>query len=387
MTRSIEKLWATVTGLAIAGLVMAGPALAEDPKTPAITYDAVLTTDFDDLTSGGLKPGMTIQKNVDLTAVWKGGDGWEAHGYVLGDFNGDFSSRRTGDAQGVDNISAIPAWRLFEAYVKRTYDDGHLVSSFGMMNLNNVFDVQKFAKLFLNSSQGIGPEFAQTGPSIFPISGLGTMTSWIIDPQNTVKVGVFDGVPGDPMHRSAFVAVKLSARDGANYIGEYKRTWDGGYLKLDHWGYTAAYPRIDGTGTSRDNSGTYGQLAVTLTREAQDPTQGLKAWARMGDANGALEPVDHYRGFGFFYVGPIDRHDVDQLGFAFAQIHYGSAYRAATPGTGAYETDYELTYQAALTKAITLQPDFQFVHHPSGRGDIKDDRIVMLRTAVDFMAF
>jgi len=385
MGRPINRLWVSVAALAL--MAVALPAFADDPPASAFTYDAVLTTDFDDLSSGGLKPGVSVLKNVDLTAGWKGPDGWELHGYILGDFGGGFSANRTGDAQGVDNIDALPAWRLFEAYVKRTYDDGHLVSSFGMMNLNDIFDVQKNAKIFLDSSHGVGPEFAQTSPSIFPISALGTMTSWIIDPQNTFKVGVFDGVAGDPMHKSVFVAVKLSPQDGANYIGEYKRTWDGGTLKLDHWGYTGAYPRIDGQGMSHDNSGNYAQLATTLTREAQDPTQGLKAWLRLGEADGALEPIDFYRGAGLYYIGPIDRHDADQLGFAVAQIHYGSPYRAVTPGIGPYETDYELTYQAAVTKAITLQPDIQFVHHPSGRSDIKDDRIFMLRTAVDFMAF
>jgi len=387
-------------GLAVLVLAIAtAPAFADAPpapvippaapaaSTPAITYDAVLTTDFDDLTAGGLKRGTSVLKNVDLTAAWTGGDGWEVHGYILGDFGGGFSAERTGDAQGVDNIDAIPAWRLFELYVKRTYDDGHLVSSFGIMNVNDVFDVQKFAKVFMNSSQGIGPEFAQTGPSIFPISALGTMTSWIIDPQNTFKVGVFDGVPGDPMHKSVFVAIKLSEQDGANYIGEYKRTWDGGTLKLDHWGYTSARPRLDGHGLSHDDSGNYVQLATTLTREKDDPTQGLKAWLRVGEANGALEPIDYYRGGGLFYIGPIDRHDADQLGFAVAQIHYGGPYRLATPGIGPSETDYELTYQAAVTKAISIQPDIQFVRHPSGRADIKDDRIFMLRTVIDFMAF
>lgn len=385
MTRAIRGLWAGACILAL--MAVAAPALADDAKTPAITYDAVLTTDFDDLASGGLKPGMNVLRNVDLTAAWKGGDGWELHGYVLGDFGGGFSANRTGDAQGVDNIDTLPAWRLFELYVKRTYGNGHWVSSFGMMNINDVFDVQKFAKVFLNSSQGIGPEFAQTGPSVFPISSLGTMTSWIIDPQNTLKVGLFDGVPGDPLHKSVFVAVKLSARDGANYIGEYKRTWNGGSFKLDHWGYTSARPRLDGRGMSHDDSGNYLQLATTLTREKDDPTQGLKAWLRVGQANGALEPIDAYRGGGLFYIGPINRHDADQLGFAVAQIHYGRPYRLANPGIGSFETDYELTYQAAVTKAITLQPDIQFVHHPSGRSDIRDDRIFMLRTVVDFMAF
>src|SRR6185312_6839400 len=55
-----------------AALTAVAPALADDTKTPAFTYDAVLTTDFDDLASGGLKPGISVLKNVDLTAAWKG---------------------------------------------------------------------------------------------------------------------------------------------------------------------------------------------------------------------------------------------------------------------------------------------------------------------------
>ncbi|WP_443751322.1 carbohydrate porin [Asticcacaulis solisilvae] len=365
--------------------IVAALAAPEAARAGSTTYDAVLTTDVADVTAGGVKPGANVLANLDLTAVWKGGDGWEAHGYVLGDFGGGLSQRRVGDIQGVDNIDAVPAWRLFEAYVKKTYAGGHLISSFGLMNLNGVFDVQKYARLFLNSSHGIGPEFAQTGPSIFPISGLGTMTSWIIDDRTTFKFGLFDGVPGDPAHPKAFVSLKLSQKEGANYIVEYKRTFAGGYFKLDHWGYTAAYPRLDGQGVSRGNAGTYGQLGFTLAGQPDDAAHAIKGWLRLGQANGALNAVDSYRGLGVYGPGWA-KAGGDQMGFAIAQVRFSAPYRQQTPGQARYETDYELSYSRPVTPAITLQPDVQLVVHPGARPDVKTASVFMLRSVVDFAA-
>jgi len=365
-------------------VVIAGYAPAAVYAGP-VGYDAVLTADVAHVTAGGAQPGTSVLANLDLTAAWKGSDGWEAHGYVLGDFGGGLSRKRIGDIQGVDNIDAVPAWRLFEAYVKKTYAGGHLVSSVGLMNLNGVFDVQKYARLFLNSSHGIGPEFAQTGPSIFPISGLGTMTSWIVDGKTTFKFGLFDGMPGDPSHPKAFVSLKLSQKEGANYIVEYKRTFTGGYLKLDHWGYTAAYARLDGTGMSRGNSGTYGQLGFTLAGQPDDAAHAVKAWLRVGQANGALNAIEGYRGLGVYGPG-LSKAGGDQLGFAIAQVRFSAPYRRQRPGLARYETDYEVSYGFPLMPAVTLQPDFQFVVHPGARPDARSAQVFILRSVIDFGA-
>ncbi len=379
--RSVRQ-WSYGLGLALAALP--GLALAQVTPTQGVKNDAVLTTDFEDLTQGGLKPGVTVLNDLELTSVWTGPDGWDAHGNVIADFGGPFSANRVGDVQGVSNIDTTPAVRLFEAYVRRFYGDGHFVSSFGIMNLNNVFDVQKYAHLFLNSSHGIGPEFSQTGPSVFPISGLGTMTSWIIDNKNTLKAGLFDGISGDPNHRTVFVSVQFRKAYGYNYLTEYKRTFDGGSFKLDHWGYTAAAPRLDGTGSQKKNDGTYAQLALTLTKEKQDPTQGLKTWLRYGIANKDLQPIDQYRGFGLYYTGPFATRDSDQLGFAVAQVHFGQPYRATVAGQGPTETTYEVSYTGPAGPKLSLQPDIQYVQHPYGRMNVKNALVFDLRTVIDF---
>jgi len=113
----------------------------------------------------------------------------------------------------------------------------------------------------------------------------------------------------------------------------------------------------------------------------------LKSWIRFGVANGDLQPIDQYRGIGLYYVGPIDRHDNDQIGIAVAQVRFSTPYRQMTPGQLPYETDYELSYSFQLNKAIMLQPDVQMISHPSGRPDIKNAFVALLRTQIDFMAF
>ena len=189
---------------------------------------------------------------------------------------------------------------------------------------------------------------------------------------------------GDPNHRTVFVSVRFKHDYGYNYLGEYKRTFDGGSFKLDHWGYTSEFPRIDGTGQSSGNAGTFAQLAMTLTGERQDPNQGLKTWIRYGVADKVLNAIDRYRGFGLYYIGPIEKRNTDQIGFAIAQAHFGGPYRATTANQGPLETTYELTYTGTVNKNFNLQPDIQYVEHPYGRPNIRNALVVDIRTTIDF---
>ncbi len=381
---------------AAGALLAAVPALAHDdddgytpPALPDVggaasashkawTYSAVLTSELDDLAKGGLNPGLQGMHNVDLTATWQGPDGWYAHGYILGNIGGGFSADRVGDAQVISNIDTVPAWRLFEAYVR--HSGRHLVYSFGLMNLNGVFDVQKAAKLFENPSHGIGPDFSQTGPSIFPISSLGGMATWIIAPDLKWRFGVFDGVAGDPQHLKSFVAVKLGGHDGANYITEVQKDFSHAYVKLDHWGYTSTWSRFDG-GEQHGNSGDSVQLAVT-----SDPNgnyaSGTNAWVRAGIADAQVNKIDRYVGFGVTTAGPFKG---DQMGVALAQAHFGHPYRTATPGTGPAETNVEATFTHTINDRISVQPDVQYVRHPYGQAATPDAVVVSLRFVVNLL--
>lgn len=350
---------------------------ASDEK-PAIQYGATVTVDGLDNVSGGLRKGAWGMANLDLTAAWQGPQGWEAFGYVLVDQHGGFSERYSGDAQVVSNIDAPAGVRLFEAYARHTTADQAHVTTFGIINLNGLFDTQPTGGLFLNSSHGIGPDYSQNGPSIFPFTGLGFVEEWRVTDQLRLRAGVFDAVPGDPLHQTVFSSLRLSKAEGLNYVGEIEQNFTDGFIKIGHWSYTARADRLDGAGQGV-RSGIYGQASWALSHEASDPDQGLAAWLRAGTANAAVLEQSGYLGGGLVYTGPFKGRDHDQIGLAIASTAFGQPYRDITPDTAARETTIEVTYQAEIRPGLILQPDIQYIKHPGGQTTVDDALVVGVR--------
>ncbi len=374
-TAGHAALWG---GLVLAAL--AQTARADDAKP--MSYDVVTTSDAIADVSGGLRRGGLVMHNVDLTAAWRGGNGWSAFGYVLGDFNGGFSGKYAGDAQTVSNIDAPPGLRLFEAYVKKTSADEKGSLSVGLINLNGMFDVQDVGGLFLNSSHGIGPDYSQSGPSIFPISALGAVGEWRFDDHFAVRAAVFDGVPGDANDDRKFAYIRIAGDEGAHLVAEGEYDFDGGAVKIGHWADTVARPTIDGSGVKKPQ-GTYGQVQFTLVKGADDD-HGLKGWVRAGHAEGAVLDLSSYAGGGLVRTGTFKDRDDDMAGLAVAQAHWGNAYRARNPGALATETTWEASYQAAIRPGVSIEPDVQYVVHPGGDPAVKNAVIVAVRLKVDW---
>jgi porin len=364
----------------LAGL--AAHAHAEDAPKP-FEFGAVWTADLSGVTSGGARKGGLMMHNLDLTAHWQGNDGWEAFGYVLEDFNGGLSGKYVGDAQVTSNIDTPPAAHLFEAYVKKTSADQTMSATVGLINLNGMFDVQDVGSLFLNASHGIGPDYSQTGPSIFPVSAFGAVGEWHVTDNLILRGGVFDAVPGDANDPNRFVYIRVAGDEGAHLVAEGEYDGDRVVVKLGHWSNTVAAPRIDGTGDKR-MSGTYGQVQFTLTQEAAHPDQGLKAWVRAGVADKDTLAIDQYSGGGLVYAGPLPGRDDDFAGFAIARAHFGAPYRAAVASLTS-ETTYELSYQAAIRPGLSLEPDVQYVVHPGGVPGVKNAVVVGVRLKLDLL--
>ena len=368
------------------GLLVLAAVASTKARADTFETGVVLTTEVNSLVKGGLDVGSSSLNNLDLTAHWQGGNGWEAFGYVLGDFGDDFSANRVGDVQVTSNIDCPDGWRLFEAYGKKTIgeDQGYVMA--GLINLNGIFDVQDNATVFLNASHGIGVDYSQTGPSIFPTTGVGLVGEWRLSPHQSVRAGMFDGVPGDPYDTTKFVYIKLSAEEGSHLIGEYQYDFKGGFTKLGIWKNTATLDRLDSIGTSDDNGGAYAQIGFTLTEEASESDQGLKAWVRAGMANDKLMVISNYIGGGLAYTGPLKGHDTDQLGFAIAAAQFGTPYQTSVGESLKREVTYELTYRWDIRDGLSIQPDLQYVQNPFGRSDIDDAIIVGARLKADFMA-
>lgn len=377
-------LVSVMTGTILPGTAWAGDEpLAE--ASPAFLYDAVLTVDTLDNLSGGLRTGAWGMANLDLTAAWQGDQGWEAFGYILADTHGGFSERYTGDAQVVSNIDAPAGVRLFEAWLRHTSDDQSLVATAGLINLNGIFDTQPVGGLFLNASHGIGPDYSQSAPSIFPISGLGVVAEWRPTDTLRLRAGVFDGVPGDPDHGGVFTSLRISRAEGVNYVVEAEQNFGGGFVKLGHWAYSQRADRLDGMGQGR-REGTYGQVSGQLTHEGEDPDQGLSAWVRAGVANGQVLDVSSYAGGGVVYTGLFAGRDHDQAGLAIASARFGKPWRALNPEAAGVETTIEAAYQVEVKPGLILQPDVQYIRHPGGASDVKDALVVGLRLRIGLLS-
>ena len=351
-------------------VLLPAAALADD--NAGLHTAGAWTTDAVSDVSGGLRRGGLVMHNLDLTADWQA-NGWSAHGYVLGNFNGGFSDRYVGDAQTVSNIDTTPAVRLFEAWVRRTSTDGNTMATFGLINLNAIFDVQDVACLFHNSSHGIGPDYSQSGPSIFPISALGFVAEHQMGPLH-LRAGLFDGVPGDANDDRRFVYVRVAGDEGAHIVAEAQYDFKGGRLKLGHWADTAAQARLDGAGNGH-RSGTYAQGQFTI----DDATH---AWLRAGVTDDSTLPLSAYAGGGVVRSAPFGRND-DSIGLAVAHARFGGPYRAAQGSGVGDETTWEVTYHYAVRKGLSLEPDLQYVKTPGGDLSVPDAVVVGVRVHLD----
>lgn len=342
----------------------------------AWSFDAVLTTHLMDNTRGGLRQGAQAINDIEATATWQGDHGWTAFADLQVTNNDGFSANYVGDYQVVSNADLPTGIHLGEAWVAKASDGQHFNTTLGLVSVNNVFDVQDAGALFLNASHGIGIDFSQSAASAKPLSALGVIEEWTPRDDVRLRAGLFDAVGGDPEHDKAFVAAHLSRAEGLQYQVEAEKDFTGGYVKLGHWANTAPADPLDGAGPRRRYSGTYGQIKLTLFSEKTDADQGLQGWLRAGVASAHVLPVAQYTGGGLVYTGLVPGRDHDQFGFAIACARFGSPYEASVGEPATAETTYELAYQYEVKPGFIVQPDVQYVQHPSGLHSVKDAVVV-----------
>jgi porin len=367
---------------AAAPLAIVSSAQAEE--RPGLDVELSQVIDTLAVVRGGIEQDVAALQKLDLAAAWRSG-GWEFQA-DLQHVGGDRPSRDLiGDTQVASNIEADAGLRLFEAWARYSFAGDRAGLKAGIIDLNSDFDVQSVGTVFLNSSHGIGAEFAQTGengPSIFPHTGLALTGYARFGEAWTVRAGLFEGIPGDPDHPTRTV-IDLSADEGALGVVEVERSFGGrARVKVGAWGFTAAFDAIEQTGPNgapkrlNANRGVYGAVEGQVWREAGRPEQGLSAWIRLGVADPEINPVKAYVGGGAVYAGLF--RDDDRLGLAFSHVVFGGPARRSG-GLEAAETTLEMTYALPVNDNLTLQPDAQYVRHPSGNPAIPNALVAGVR--------
>lgn len=362
------------------------------------TFTAAYTADGLANLRGGQKTGPGYVDLIKLSAAYDGGNA--GHDGLTGlvsleHANGaNFTGERVGGFQSISGSEAQPAaLRLYEVWLQREIGKGAVKA--GLIDISTTFDVQETAALFLNASQGIAPELGDTGlngPSDYPTTALAVTTVYRPAEGWTAQLGIFDGVTGDPAHRGRFVAVKLSARDGAFVIAQLeKRFGDVARIEGGAWTYTAAFPsliQVDAAGSPRSvrgNGGVYGLVEGRLFGGPHGNGGGLNGWLRVGVANGDINRAETYLGAGLVYTGLIPGREKDDSGIAIARAGFGEGARRAGAlqglTIGGAETDLEVTYRFAFKDWLNIQPDVQYVIHPAGNQRIGNAFVIGLRLA------
>jgi porin len=410
------------------GFFLCGPATADESPTaggvaappalkPGLVYNGAAFVNL----GGGVRSGGTytsdlnLQLNIDAAALF----GWsDTLAYLDAVWlQGGLPSSFIGDAQGVSSISAPNSIKLYEAWIQKNLLENRVSVLAGLYDLNTEFYRLQSAGLFLNSSFGIGPEFAQSGvegPSIFPDTSVGMRIALKSAEGLVVRIAVLDGVPVDrpdgsrgifesgdgalivaevdlldrPELRTRPTSNRLRIGRQAN-LGEYEQK-----VAIGGWYYTATFDDLSETQPNgqpvhhRGSSGFYALIDKLLYRDPSRPERKLSGFVQAGFGDYLVDRFGAYLGTGLTAVGLLEGRPTDELGIGLAYARNGSHYMSAQrmqglPVTNA-ETAVELTYLIQVNSWLALQPDLQYVIRPNTTTAIPNAWAFQLRIEMSF---
>lgn len=355
-----------------------------------IEIEAIYTADFMSNLAGGLRRGSDFLGNVDVTATFDGEKLFGLAGstiflYFLNNHGGTFDATHVGSVQGVDNIETgrPHTSSLYEAWIEQAFFDDRFSVRAGLYDLNSEFYVTDSSGLFLNSTFGIGTEFAQSGvngPSIFPTTSLAARVKWQPDENAYVMAAVLDGVPGDPDDPRG-TQISLGNGDGALVVAEASYDFNFVRLALGGWYYSSQTDDLLVSGRSENNRGIY----ALAEKEVFD--RGT-VFARLGFANPDVNQTDFAWATGLVIDHVFKSRENSQFGIAVSGAHNSDAFRQSNPGVDSQEIGVELTYSDQITPWLRIQPDIQYTINPGTVGTsgarVRDSLVIGSRFEIIF---
>ena len=385
--------------------------------------------------SGGLKRGTAYSSRLELVvdgdlekaAGWNGAS-VHANAYLI---NGSGLSRSyVGNLMPVSNIEALPATRLYEAWMEQKLADGKMAVRAGQLGADTEFVTSSYASLFINGTFGwptiLASDLPTGGPS-YPLATPGVRLGFYPTDQLSVLVGVFNGDPAGFGVIDAQVAnrhgLNFRVHDPAFLISEVQFKYGddksptglSGTAKLGVWTHLGKFAdqRFDANGQSlalgagdprqhRGDRGVYGVLDQQVWRLADDPAKGVGLFARIAAAPSDRNLIDFYADGGVNVSGMIASRPDDAFGVAIAYARIGRAAVgldqdrvALDPANIAVRSSeflLEATYSAQIVAGWTLQPNVQYVIRPNGGAadpnmptrPLRNAAIVGLRTTFRF---
>lgn len=259
-----------------------------------------------------------------------------------------------GDIGGVSNIATSHnTVKLYELWFEKQFDRLSLL--IGLHDLNSEFYVNRPSLLFLNSSLGIGAEFALTGvngPSIFPATAYAIRANYAFQQDYYLRIGLYNAIAGD-FEQPYGTHTHFDLDKGILSVVEVGKESSLTKTSLGVWRYSHKHAHV----LEEEKINDWG---VYLLLDHQ--FEKLSGFVRLGSSTPEVNSVDLNVSAGVTI--PMNYGDEALLGFAVSLIEGNHKYLESRGISGAHEITYELTYQFRYGKHLILQPNIQCVTHP-----------------------
>jgi porin len=293
-----------------------------------------------------------------------------------------------GDFQGLSNIQADDTTQIAEVWIETWLCDECRIK-IGKVDFNSEFAFHEIGGEFVNSTAAVVPTIVAY--PTYPNPATAVNVFWVPNEHSYVGVGVYDGAGGEGINTGGrgpkgffsdddSDAYFLAAEAGLAWAGG--ETWGAGRVVLGGFHHTATFATIAG-GTSDGTSGLWASFEQRMWREnpSDDDGQGLGMFVSLGLADDRVSPVGSAVGIGAEWIGALPGRDTDVCGLGVFHCDLCDDPAAGTPDD---ETAIELFYKLALTPAVSLKPEMQYILQPGGVGDTDDVLVGLLRLEILF---
>jgi len=392
------------------------------------TYYLIYTNDVLSNLSGGNRRGTIDQGKLEaqFTLDLEKSAGWKDLTLYANLFQTTNTGRMRRDyIGGLNTIAAIeanPSIRLSELWVERKFMDGSASFRIGQLVADNEFFFSDLSNMFLQTDwPTITAVNLPGGAPAYPLSTPGARVKFDVTPNVSLLAAVFNGDPagpcaGDPDTCNRY-GLNFRLRDPALAVAEAQFRANQGKddtglartVKLGGWNHLGQFAdqrmAIDGTSLAnpagsgvpaqhRGDYGFYGVIDQQIYRPRGAAADGgISVYGLASITPSDRNLISVQLNGGIVFAGFIPGRPDDRFGMGVVYSRFSSGVRAfdqdtinvsGVPGNVRdYEANFELSYVAQIVPGWTVQPDFQYIRHPSGIAS-RDAKMLGVRTMLKF---
>ncbi len=357
-----------------------------------------------------------VSADMERLGLWDGlcffANGFQIHGYSI-------TAANIGGLMPVTSFEAVPATRLFQLWFEQYLFNETVSVRFGQLAADEEFFLSDGTGYLINGTWGWASKAAENtrgGGPAYPLATPGVRVAVTPTEQTHLMVGVFNGDPapdcnkdgGNPQ-RCNPDGLDWGLRDRPLLMVEaaYSYALRGGELpgtlKFGVWNHFGTFEnnRIDVGGeliaiTKNRGKPVEGNYAVYAVLDQQiwaapgaEEGQGIGFFTRFGGAPEDRNLIDFYFDVGLTFTGMIPGRPDDALAIGYAYTGISDEVQAFNRDAGepigsGHEALIEVAYTMKVMDGWTLQPDFQYIFHPSGGTEADDAQVVGVRNTLAF---